>query len=107
MSTIGRGLTGRVAAASLAVLAFLAGAATYAWLAGLVPDYFSTRGWMTGLLVADLIIAMALVALLAGRITQIWLDRRRGAAGSRLHMRLVLLCSGFSLLPAPGVPAHM
>ena len=99
MSSVGRGLTGRIAAASLAVLAFVAGTATYAWLAGLVPAYFGTRGWMTGLLVADLVIAMALVALLGGRMTQIWLDRRRGAAGSRLHMRLVLLCGVFTLLP--------
>jgi simple sugar transport system permease protein len=30
-------------------------------LAGLVPAYFGTRGWMTGLLVADLVIAVALV----------------------------------------------
>ena len=54
---------------------------------------------MTGLLVFDLVIALALVAMLAGRITQIWLDRKRGAAGSRLHMRLVLLCSAFTVLP--------
>ncbi|MCW5733157.1 MAG: PAS domain-containing sensor histidine kinase [Enhydrobacter sp.] len=99
MSSLGRGMTGRVAAASLAVLAFVAGTATYAWIAGLVPTYFGTSGWMTGLLVADLVIAMALVALLGGRMTQIWLDRRRGAAGSRLHMRLVLLCGVFTLLP--------
>jgi two-component system nitrogen regulation sensor histidine kinase NtrY len=99
MGSLGRSLTGRVAAASLAVLAFLAGAATYAWLAGLVPAYFGTRGWMTGLLVADLVIALALAALLVGRMTQIWLDRRRGAAGSRLHMRLVLLCGVFTVLP--------
>jgi two-component system nitrogen regulation sensor histidine kinase NtrY len=64
-----------------------------------VPAYFSTRGWMTGLLVADLVIAVALVALLARRLTQLWLDRRRGAAGSRLHMRLVLLCGVFTLMP--------
>ena len=44
MSSVGRGLTGRIAAASLAVLAFVAGTATYAWLAGLVPAYFGTRG---------------------------------------------------------------
>jgi two-component system nitrogen regulation sensor histidine kinase NtrY len=99
MSSIGRGLTGRIAAMSLVVLAILAGAATYAWMANLVPAYFGTRGWMTGLLVADLVIALALVAILAGRITQIWLDRRRGAAGSRLHMRLVLLCSVFTVMP--------
>jgi two-component system nitrogen regulation sensor histidine kinase NtrY len=99
MNSIGRGLTGRIAAMSLVVLAILAGAATYAWVANLVPAYFGTRGWMTGLLVADLVIALALVGILAGRITQIWLDRRRGAAGSRLHMRLVLLCSAFTVMP--------
>ena len=69
MSSVGRGLAGRTAAASLAVLAIVAGTATYAWLAGLVPASFSTRGWMTGLLVADLVIAVALVALLAVRLT--------------------------------------
>ena len=99
MNAIGRSLTGRIAAASLAALAILAGAATYAWLAGLMPAAFGTRNWMTGLLVADLVIAIALVAVLAVRLTQLWLDRRRGAAGSRLHMRLVLVCSIFTITP--------
>ncbi len=94
-----RRLGGRAAAVSLAVLAMLAGAATYAWLAGFVPTALNTRGWITGLLVADLVIAVALVALLAVRLTQLWLDRRRGAAGSRLHMRLVLVCSLFTITP--------
>ena len=77
----------------------LAGAATYAWLAGFAPISFNTRGWITGLLVADLVIAVALVALMTVRLTQLWLDRRRGAAGSRLHMRLVLVCSVFTITP--------
>jgi two-component system nitrogen regulation sensor histidine kinase NtrY len=94
-----RRLGGRAAAVSLAVLAMMAGAATYAWLAGFVPTALNTRGWITGLLVADLVIAVALVALLAVRLTQLWLDRRRGAAGSRLHMRLVLVCSLFTITP--------
>lgn len=94
-----RGLSGRFAAVSLAVLAIFAGAVTYAWLAGLVPAAFGTLGWITALLVADLVIAIALVAVLAVRLTQLWLDRRRGAAGSRLHMRLVLLCSVFTITP--------
>jgi two-component system, NtrC family, nitrogen regulation sensor histidine kinase NtrY len=99
MSAVVRGLSGRAAAVSLAVLAILAGTATYAWLAGFAPVAFNTRGWITGLLVADLVIAVALVALLAVRLTQLWLDRRRGAAGSRLHMRLVLVCSVFTITP--------
>lgn len=99
MNAIGRALTGRVAAISLATLAILAGAATYGWLAGFAPASFSTTGWMTGLLVADLVVATALVAVLAVRLTQLWLDRQRGAAGSRLHMRLVLICSLFTVTP--------
>jgi two-component system nitrogen regulation sensor histidine kinase NtrY len=99
MGAVARRLSGRAAAVSLAVLAMAAGAATYAWLAGLAPTAFNTRGWITGLLVADLVIAVALVALLAVRLTQLWLDRRRGAAGSRLHMRLVLVCSVFTITP--------
>jgi two-component system nitrogen regulation sensor histidine kinase NtrY len=99
MTTVGRALSGRTAAVSLAALAVLAGAVTYAWLAGFVPAAFGTNGWMTGLLVADLLIAVTLVAVLAVRLTQLWLDRRRGAAGSRLHMRLVLVCSVFTITP--------
>jgi two-component system nitrogen regulation sensor histidine kinase NtrY len=99
LSRIGRVLSGRVAATSLAALAIAAGAATYAWLTGFAPATFSTTGWMTGLLVADLVVATTLVAFLAVRITQLWLDRRRGAAGSRLHMRLVLICSLFTVTP--------
>ena len=98
-AAVARRLGGRTAAVSLAVLAMFAGAATYAWLAGFVPTALNTRGWITGLLVADLVIAVALVALLAVRLTQLWLDRRRGAAGSRLHMRLVLVCSLFTITP--------
>jgi two-component system, NtrC family, nitrogen regulation sensor histidine kinase NtrY len=99
MTAVGRALSGRIAAMSLAALAILAGVLTYGWLAGLVPAAFATTGWMTGLLVADLLIAVMLVAVMAVRLTQLWLDRRRGAAGSRLHMRLVLMCSVFTITP--------
>ncbi len=55
MGAVVRGLSGRAAAVSLALLAILAGAATYAWLAGFAPSAFNTRGWITGLLVAELV----------------------------------------------------
>ena len=99
LGAVGRVLAGRVAAIALAALAVLAGATTYGWLAGFLPSQFATGGWLTGLLVADLVIALALVAMVAVRLTQLWLDRRRGAAGSRLHMRLVLMCSVFTIAP--------
>ena len=99
LGLLGRGLTGRGSAVALAVLAIGAGAATYAWFTGLVPVAFGTRGWMTALLVADLVIAIGLLSVMAVRVTQLWVDRRRGAAGSRLHMRLVVVCSLFAILP--------
>jgi two-component system nitrogen regulation sensor histidine kinase NtrY len=99
LGVIGRGLTGRGAAIALAVLAIAAGAVTYAWFTGWVPVSFATRGWVMGLLATDLAIALALVVVMAVRFTQLWVDRRRGAAGSRLHMRLVLVCSLFAIVP--------
>jgi two-component system nitrogen regulation sensor histidine kinase NtrY len=99
ISTVGRAVSGRVAAVAFSALALLAGGTTYAWLAGLLPARFATGAWLNALLVADLVIALALVSVLAVRLTQLWLDRRRGAAGSRLHMRIVLVCSVFTITP--------
>ena len=33
------------------------------------------------------------------RLTRVWVERRRGSAGSRLHVRLVLLFSGVAVAP--------
>ena len=38
--------------------------------------------------------------MLAGRLTRVWVERRRGSAGSRLHVRLVLLFGGVAVAPA-------
>ena len=37
--------------------------------------------------------------VLAGRLTRVWAERRRGSAGARLHVRLVLLFSGVAIVP--------
>ena len=37
---------------------------------------------------------------LAGRVTRVWVERRQGSAGSRLHVRLVLLFAGVAVVPA-------
>ena len=37
--------------------------------------------------------------MLAGRLTRVWVERRRGSAGSRLHVRLVLLFGGVAVAP--------
>ncbi|MDP6173941.1 MAG: two-component sensor histidine kinase, partial [Rhodospirillales bacterium] len=52
------------------------------------------------LLNLDLILALALGAVMARRIVRLWTARRRGSAGSRLHIRLVVLFSLVAVLPA-------
>jgi two-component system, NtrC family, nitrogen regulation sensor histidine kinase NtrY len=74
----------------------LLGIATFALLAGnvAVPPEL-----MVVLVLANLISLLLLGAVLAGRLTGMWVERRRGAAGARLHVRLVLLFSGVALTP--------
>ena len=52
-----------------------------------------------GLVLANLSVLLLLGAVLAGRLTRVWVERRRGSAGSRLHVRLVLLFSGVAVAP--------
>jgi len=52
------------------------------------------------LLNVDLALALAIGALLARRIVRVWIGRRFGVAGSRLHMRVVLSFSLMAVIPA-------
>ncbi len=54
---------------------------------------------VTALVVSNLSVLLLLGASLAGRLTRVWVERRRGSAGSRLHVRLVLLFSAVAVLP--------
>jgi len=52
-----------------------------------------------GLVLANLTTMLLLGAVLAGRLTRVWAERRRGSAGSRLHVRMVMLFSGIAVVP--------
>ncbi|MFN3077868.1 MAG: histidine kinase dimerization/phospho-acceptor domain-containing protein, partial [Alphaproteobacteria bacterium] len=52
------------------------------------------------LLNLDLVILLSLSVIVARRITLLWIDRRRGGEGSRLHVRFVLLFGGVAVAPA-------
>src|SRR6185312_16449986 len=83
----------------LATLAFAVGLATFIILARGAP--FGLRpGVGVGLVLANLCTVLLLVAILAGRLTRVWVERRRGSAGSRLHVRLVMLFGGVAVAPA-------
>ena len=82
----------------LAALAFAVGLATFIILARGAP--FGLRpGVGVGLVLANLSAVLLLGAVLAGRLTRVWVERRRGSAGSRLHVRLVLLFGGVAVAP--------
>jgi two-component system nitrogen regulation sensor histidine kinase NtrY len=90
---------GKIVTLVLAATALALGIGTFVVLAGGGPlgehsnlDY--------GLVLANLIVLLCLGSVLAGRLTRVWVERRRGSAGSQLHVRLVLLFSGVAVTPA-------
>ena len=92
-------LLGKVVTLVLATLAFGVAFATFIILARGAP-LSPKPGVTVGLVLANLIAILLLVAVLAGRLTRVWVERRRGSAGSRLHVRLVLLFGGVAVAPA-------
>jgi two-component system nitrogen regulation sensor histidine kinase NtrY len=91
---LGRGVT-----LVLAVFALVLGIVTFVVLAGGAPLGVHPNV-VFGLVLANLVVLLALGSLLAGRLTRVWVERRRGSAGSRLHVRLVLLFSVVAVTPA-------
>ncbi|HET6306564.1 MAG TPA: PAS domain-containing sensor histidine kinase [Rhodopila sp.] len=90
---LGKGVT-----LALTTLALMVGLATFIILARGSP-----LGWKPGvgfgLILANLSVLLLLGAVLAGRLTRVWVERRRGSAGARLHVRLVFLFSGVAVAP--------
>jgi two-component system nitrogen regulation sensor histidine kinase NtrY len=78
--------------------ALLSGLATYATLAGSfgLPR---RETWVASLLLLDLILLVLLATLVAWQLVALWLERRRGLVGARLHLRLVLWFGLVALLP--------
>ncbi len=88
---------GRIFAISLAVLATIAGIATYVALtrSSFAPDAVT----ILTLLNIDLVVLLLLAVVITRHVVKIWSDRRRGSAGSRLHVRLVMLFGLISVTP--------
>src|SRR6185312_1599104 len=86
-------------ALAVALAALVSGVLTYLTLTGLAP-YDPTPATMVVLIVVDLSLVLALAALIVWRLTRLWTERRSGAAGSKLHLRLVAMFSAIAVLPA-------
>jgi two-component system nitrogen regulation sensor histidine kinase NtrY len=89
---------GRKLAIALAIATVVSGIGTYAALSGWPP--FKGRPYLVLPFVnLNLVLLLALAAVIATRLVQVWAERRRGHAGSRLHVRLVLLFSVIAVTP--------
>ena len=92
------GLAGKLAV-GLAVCASLSGVATYIAFTNPSGDVPRATGLVVTLLYLDLFLLLALGVLVARQMLQVWGERRKGLAGSKLHIRLVLLFSLVALTP--------
>jgi two-component system nitrogen regulation sensor histidine kinase NtrY len=90
---------GRILAISLAVAAVAAVSGTFAAIRGF-PPFGSDPGSVLLWLYADLIVLLLLSVVIAWRVVALWVERRRGSAGSRLHVRMVRLFGFVSVVPA-------
>ncbi|MGH6619457.1 MAG: HAMP domain-containing protein, partial [Alphaproteobacteria bacterium] len=90
---------GRILAISLAVAAVVAVSGTFAAIRGF-PPFGSGPSQVLLWLYADLIVLLLLAAVIAWRVVALWVERRRGSAGSRLHVRMVRLFGFVSVVPA-------
>lgn len=84
---------------TLLILAALSGAATYILLTK-SEDLGMSSPEVTVLLNIDLILLLAFAMLVTVRLVRLWVERRRGRAGSKLHVNLVLLLSLLTITPA-------
>ena len=89
---------GRKLAIALAIPALASGVATYLALTG-APPFGPHPSAVLSLLNLDLILLLALGAVITKRLIEVWAERRRGLAGSRLQIRLVVLFSLIAVMP--------
>jgi len=89
----------RKLAFALALVAVLAGIATVVPWTG-VSEYGPDPDNVLYLLILDLVVLVLLGALIASQLVKVWRERRRGMAGSGLHVRIVMMFSLVAVTPA-------
>ena len=93
-----RGLSGW-AALSLVVLGTLTGLTTFLLLTGVTPIQ-PTEAIIDSLIFANTVLVVLMGAMIAGQLFYLLMERRRGTAGTGLHIRLISLFSMVALMPA-------
>lgn len=90
----------RRAALVVGLAALLAGTATYLVISGTAPGAAPEADLLRSLLIVDFVLLLSLAGIVATRLVRLWAERRRNAAGSRLHARIVGLFTFVTIAPA-------
>ncbi len=90
----------RVFTILIAATAVAAGIATYVAITTDDPGKQGGTDNLVTLIYVDLVLLMLLGVVVMRRIVRIWSERRRGAAGARMHVRLVAMFAVLSATPA-------
>jgi len=93
-------LLGRGVTIALAVGALLLGIGTFTLLSGGSPFGPTRPGQVVAMVLVNAAFLLLLAVSLIARLVRVWAERRRGSAGSRLHVRLVMLFSVVAVVPA-------
>ncbi len=89
----------RKLAIGLTICAAISGIATYAALTGMVSMGANPRTILI-LLTIDLVLLLALSIMVVRQVVKVWVAHKRGSAGSRLHIKLVILFGLVAITPA-------
>jgi len=89
----------RKLAIGLTVCASISGITTYAALTGMA-SMGTNPSTILILLTIDLVLLLALSIVVIRRVVKLWIARKKGSAGSRLHIHLVMLFGLVAITPA-------
>ncbi len=97
-------LLGKIVTLVLAAVGLVLAIVTFVLLSGGAPITLRPNVVFMSIL-ASAAVLLLLCAVVAGRLTRVWVERRRGSAGSRLHVRLVLMFGVVAVTPSIVVAA--
>ncbi len=89
----------RIVGSLLVVLSLLAGTGTFAVLTGLTPVE-PDENVVAAALVVNLILVAGLAGIVSVELGRLWVARKRGTAGARLHLRILSLFGVIAVVPA-------
>ncbi|WP_425404860.1 ATP-binding protein [Hwanghaeella sp.] len=90
----------RLLAGLLTVLSLAAGLSTYWAFSGRGANLAQDPEHLVGLIYLDLVLLLLLSVIIVRRLVRLWSERKRGAAGAHMHVRLAAMFGIFAIAPA-------